>query len=102
MAGGTGLPQRRLLSADSCASRALLQSSRRPAGQPRRPHRHAASVEVYVVTRGVCELIVNGQAHETRPDICHLMEPEDVHELTNQGLEAFELLVMNERGAQVI
>ncbi len=91
---GRGYRKRRLLSADELRQPgALLQVVVVPPGSHISPHRHATSVEVYVVTRGVCELVVNGQAHELRPGDVILMEPEDVHELTNQGLEAFELLV---------
>ncbi len=91
---GRGYRKRRLLSAGELRQAgALLQVVVVPPGSHIPPHRHGTSVEVYVVTRGVCELIVNGQAHEIRPGDVLLMEPGDVHELTNHGTEVFELLV---------
>ena len=64
-----------------------------PPGSHIPPHSHATAVEVYVVRRGECELIVNGARHEMRPGDVLLMEPGDVHALTNRGEEGFELLV---------
>ena len=96
---GRGYRKRRLLSAgDLRQPGALLQVVVVPPGSPPSgghipPHSHATSVEVYVVRRGVCELIVNGARHEMRPGDVLLMEPGDVHELTNRGSEPFELLV---------
>lgn len=57
------------------------------------PHAHRSSVEVYVVRRGVCALVVNGELYEIGPGDVVLMEPGDMHELTNRGEEAFEVLV---------
>ena len=91
---GRGYRKRRLLSADELRQPgALLQVVVVPPGSHIPPHSHRTSVEVYVVTRGVCELIVNGQRHTMRPGDVLLMEPGDVHELTNRGEEAFEVLV---------
>ncbi len=91
---GRGYRKRRLLSADALRQPgALLQVVVVPPGSHIPPHSHRTSIEVYVVRRGVCELIVNGQRHELRPGDVLLMEPGDVHELTNLGEEAFELLV---------
>ena len=92
--GGRGYRKRRLLSAEELRQPgALLQVVVVPPGSHIPPHRHATSVEVYVVTRGICELIVNGARHELRPGDVVLMEPGDVHELTNYGTEVFEVLV---------
>ena len=91
---GRGYRKRRLLSADELRQPgALLQVVVVPPGSHILPHSHATSVEVYVVRRGLCELIVNGQGHTMRPGDVLLMEPGDVHELTNHGPEPFELLV---------
>lgn len=73
---------------------ALVQVVVTPPGGHIPPHYHRASVEVYVVRRGVCVLIVNGERHELRVGDVVLMEPGDVHELTNRGEEEFEVLVV--------
>ena len=99
---GRGYRKRQLLSAgDLRQAGALLQVVVVPPGSHIRPHRHATSVEVYVVTHGVCELIVNGQGQEMRPGDVILMEPGDVHELTNHGAEPFELLVFKTNASGV-
>ncbi len=91
---GRGYRKRRLLSADELRQPgALLQVVVVPPGSHIPPHSHRTSVEVYVVTRGNCDLIVNGARHEMRPGDVILMEPGDVHALTNHGNEMFELLV---------
>ncbi len=91
---GRGYRKRRLLSAAELRQDgALVQVVVVPPGSHIPPHRHRASVEVYVVTRGACELVVNGAQREMRPGDVLLMEPGDVHELTNHGDEPFELLV---------
>ena len=91
---GRGYRKNRLLSAEALRQPgALLQVVQVPPGSHIPPHRHATSVEVYVVRRGECELIVNGERHTMRPGDVILMEPGDVHELINRGDEVFELLV---------
>jgi len=91
---GRGYRKQRLLSAGELRQDgALLQVVVVPPGSHIPPHRHRTSVEVYVVTWGVCELFVNGERREMRPGDILLMEPGDVHELTNRGDEPFELLV---------
>lgn len=91
---GRGYRKWRLLSAGALRQAgALLQVVVVPPGSHIPPHSHATSVEVYVVRRGVCELIVNGERHEMRPGDVLLMEPGDVHELFNRSNEDFELLV---------
>lgn len=96
---GRGYRKNRLLSAGELRQTgALLQVVQVPPGEPPSgghipPHRHATSVEVYVVRRGECELIVNGERHTLRPGDVILMEPGDVHELINRSEEVFELLV---------
>jgi quercetin dioxygenase-like cupin family protein len=47
----------------------------------------------------VCELVVNGERYEMRPGDVLLMEPGDVHELSNQGGVPFELLVFKTNAA---
>ncbi len=101
---GRGYRKRRLLSADELRQPgALLQVVVVPPGSHIPPHSHATSVEVYVVRRGVCELVVNGKQREMRPGDVLLMEPGDVHALTNWGEEGFELLVFktNASGADI-
>lgn len=91
---GRGYRKRRLLSAEALRQPgALLQVVNVPPGSHIPPHSHGTSLEVYVVTRGTCELIVNGERAEMRPGDILLMEPGDVHELTNRGEEVFELMV---------
>ena len=91
---GRGYRKNRLLSADALRQTgALLQLVQVPPGSHIPPHSHATSVEVYVVRRGACELIVNGDHHQMRPGDVILMEPGDVHELINHGPEGFELWV---------
>ena len=91
---GRGYRKRRLLSAGELRQEgALLQVVVVAPRAHIPPHRHRTSIEVYVVRRGVCELVVNGERRELRPGDVLLMEPGDVHELTNRGEEPFELLV---------
>lgn len=104
--GGRGYRKNRLLSAGELRQPgALLQVVEMPPGEPPAgghipPHSHRTSVEVYVIRRGVCELIVNGQRHEMRPGDIILMEPGDVHELFNHGDEPFELWVFKTNAAE--
>lgn len=98
---GRGYRKNRLLSAEALRQPgALLQVVTVPPGSRVPPHSHRASVEVYVVRRGVCELVVNGERHEMRPGDTILMEPGDVHELFNRGEEAFELWVFKTNAAE--
>lgn len=91
---GRGYRKNRLLSTEELRQPgALLQVVEVPPGSHIAPHSHRESVEVYVVRRGVCELIANGQRHDMRPGDVILMEPGDVHELFNHGDEVFELWV---------
>ena len=91
---GRGYRKRRLLSAGELRQEgALVQVVVVAPRANIPPHRHQTSIEVYVITRGVCELVVNGERREMRPGDILLMEPGDVHELTNWSDEPFELLV---------
>lgn len=91
---GRGYRKNRLLSAEELRQPgALLQVVEVPPGSHIAPHSHRAAVEVYVVRRGVCELVVNGERHDMRPGDVILMEPGDVHELFNHGDEVFEVWV---------
>lgn len=91
---GHGYRKNRLLPAAALRQPgALLQVVEVPAGAHIPPHSHASSVEVYIVRRGVCELVTNGERYEMRPGDAILMEPGDVHELFNHGDEPFELWV---------
>ncbi len=91
---GRGYRKNRLLPAEALRQPgALLQVVQVPPGSHIPPHSHVTSVEVYIVRRGACELIVNDERHTMRPGDVILMEPGDVHELTNHGPEEFELWV---------
>lgn len=91
---GRGYRKNRLLSAGELRQPgALLQVVTVAAGDHIPPHSHETSVEVYIVRRGVCELVTNGERYEMRPGDAILMEPGDVHELFNHGDEPFELWV---------
>lgn len=92
---GRGYRKNRLLAAEELRQPgALVQIVVTPPGSHIPPHHHRTSVEVYVVRRGVCELVVNGEHHEIRAGDVVLMEPGDVHALTNRGQEEFEVLVV--------
>lgn len=91
---GRGYRKNRLISAEELRQPgALLQVVVAPPGSHIRPHSHRTSVEVYIIRRGVCELVTNGERRAMRPGDVILMEPGDVHELINHGEEAFELWV---------
>lgn len=91
---GRGYRKNRLLSAEELRQPGvLLQIVSIAPGEYVPPHAHRTSVEVYIVQRGVCELIVDGEARILRAGDVVLMEPGDVHALTNVGEEPFELLV---------
>ncbi len=91
---GRGYRKNRLLSAGELRQTgALAQVVQVPPGSHIPPHSHTTSVEVYVVRRGACELIVNGEQFTMRPGDVILMEPGDVHELINRGDGVFELWV---------
>jgi quercetin dioxygenase-like cupin family protein len=97
---GRGYRKNRLLSAEALRQPgALLQIVSAPPGSHIRPHSHRTSVEVYIIRRGVCELIANGERYTTRPGDVILMEPGDMHELFNRGEEEFELWVFKTNAA---
>lgn len=56
-------------------------------------HYHRTTREFYLVLQGRCRLIVNGETEVLRRDDMLLMEPGDVHRLTNHGSIPFVLLV---------
>lgn len=97
---GRGYRKNRLLSAEELRQPgALLQVVTVAAGEHIPPHNHRTSVEVYVIRRGACDLIVNGERHEMQSGDVILMEPGDVHELHNRGEETFELWVFKTNAA---
>ena len=101
---GRGYRKNRLMAAEELRQPgALVQIVVTPPGSHIPPHYHRTSVEVYVVRRGMCELVVNGEQREMQPGDVLLMEPGDVHALTNRGEEGFELLVFktNASGADI-
>jgi len=56
-------------------------------------HYHKTSYEVYYVLQGSCRLFVNGEEIMLNLGVVLLMEPGDVHKLTNNGSQRFLLLV---------
>jgi quercetin dioxygenase-like cupin family protein len=95
-----GYRKNRLLSTEELRQPgALLQIVSVPPGSHIPPHSHRASIEVYVIRRGECELIANGERYTMRPGDVILMEPGDVHELINHGEMAFELWVFKTNAA---
>ncbi len=98
---GRGYRKNRLLSAEELRQPgALLQVVAVPPGYHIAPHSHRTTVEVYVIRRGVCTLVANGERYEMRPGNVILMEPGDVHELFNHGDEPFELWVFKTNAAE--
>ena len=61
-------------------------------------HYHQRAREFYLVLQGRCELTVNGETSILRRDDMLLMEPGDVHGLTNHGSIPFVLLVFKTNG----
>ncbi len=91
---GQGYRKNRLLTADDLRSDgALVQIVTIPPGSHVPAHHHETSIEVYHILRGRCQIDVNGETHTLAPGDIMLMEPGDVHALTNSGDEPFELLV---------
>lgn len=61
-------------------------------------HYHRTTREFYIVQQGRCQLTVNGQTLVLRRDDMLLMEPGDIHSLTNHGSIPFVLLVFKTNG----
>jgi quercetin dioxygenase-like cupin family protein len=97
---GDGYRKNRLLTADDLRQPgALLQVVSIPPGSHVPDHHHRTSIEVYHVLRGTCEIAVNDDLITIGPGDTMLMEPGDVHALTNTGDELFELLVFKTNAA---
>lgn len=91
---GRGYRKNRLLTVDALRQPGtLVQIVTIPPGSHVPAHHHQTSVEVYAVRRGACDIEVNGERYTLRPGDIMLVEPGDVHALTNNGDETFELLV---------
>lgn len=98
---GRGYRKNRLLAAAELRQPgAWVQVVSIPPGSHVPAHNHATSVEVYHVLRGECAIEVNGQPYTLRPGDIMLMEPSDVHALTNTGDEPFEVLVFKTNAAE--
>ncbi len=82
-----------LTSADLNSPGARMQIVTVQPGAHIAPHYHKTSTEVYIVQKGQCTLRVNGQETILIPGSMLVMEPGDVHELSNHGREPFQLLV---------
>ncbi|MFN2179673.1 MAG: cupin domain-containing protein [Candidatus Promineifilaceae bacterium] len=61
-------------------------------------HYHERAREFYLVLQGRCELTVNGETSTLRRDDMLLMEPGDVHSLSNHGAIPFVVLVFKTNG----
>ena len=61
-------------------------------------HYHRTAREFYLVLQGRCQLMVNGERIILRRDDMLLMEPGDIHSLTNHGSIPFVLLVFKTNG----
>ena len=91
----TGYKKNVLLTGDDLHSAgALVQLVTIEAGETIPDHYHEASIEVYYVLQGTCQLFVNDDKVLLQPGSCLLMEPGDVHRLHNHGSQRFLLLVL--------
>jgi quercetin dioxygenase-like cupin family protein len=59
--------------------------SRIAAGQIARAHRHADMCEIFFVESGSGTMKVDGQEHQLRAGTCIAIEPNEEHEISNQG-----------------
>lgn len=97
---GDGYRKNRLLTAEALRQPgAWLQIVVIPPGSHVPAHHHETSVEVYHVLSGICEIVVNDDLITVGPGDTMLMEPGDIHALTNPGDEPFELLVFKTNAA---
>jgi quercetin dioxygenase-like cupin family protein len=56
-------------------------------------HYHKTSYEVYCVLQGTCQLFVNNEQLSLESGSILLMEPGDIHQLHNNGVQEFLLMV---------
>jgi quercetin dioxygenase-like cupin family protein len=61
-------------------------------------HYHRRAHEFYYILQGTCRLTVNGQTRSLAPGDMLLMEPGDVHNLSNPGSAPFRVLVFKTNG----
>jgi quercetin dioxygenase-like cupin family protein len=61
-------------------------------------HYHETAREFYLVLQGQCRLRVNGETSTLQRDDMLLMEPGDVHSLSNDGSIPFVVLVFKTNG----
>ncbi|EKU97819.1 cupin domain-containing protein [Leptolyngbyaceae cyanobacterium CCMR0082] len=60
-------------------------------GQVAKAHAHSDMYEVFFVSAGSGTMAVNGMDQALLPGVCILVEPGDVHEVTNTGAEPLVL-----------
>ena len=60
-------------------------------GQVAKAHAHSDMHEVFFVSSGNGTMVVNGTDQALSPGVCILVEPGDVHEVTNTGQEPLVL-----------
>ena len=60
-------------------------------GQVANAHAHSDMYEVFFVSAGRGTMAVNGMDQALLPGVCILVEPGDVHEVTNTGAEPLVL-----------
>lgn len=60
-------------------------------GQVAKAHAHSDMYEVFFVSAGTGTMVVNGTEQSLFPGVCILVEPGDVHEVTNTGQESLVL-----------
>lgn len=56
-------------------------------GQVANAHAHSEMYEVFFVSAGNGTMAINGMDQALSPGVCILVEPGDVHEVTNTGAE---------------
>jgi putative monooxygenase len=82
-----------LQAADLAAEGTRVQIVTIAAGDTVADHYHRHTREFYYVLQGRCHLLVNEQELTLTVGDMLLMEPDDVHRLTNPGPEPFRVLV---------
>lgn len=63
-------------------------------GQVANAHSHKDMYELFYVERGQAFVVVNGKSFEMKAKDCIVVEPNDVHEVSNKSREEMVLLVL--------
>ena len=61
-------------------------------GQTAHVHEHSDMFEVFFVQSGAGLMTINGTEHRLEPDVCLLVEPNERHEITNDGSSELVLI----------